>query len=136
MPRLFRQSPLNGVWEGSGNVICLDVLRAMARSPESTAAFMSELRVTAEASPTMAAALGEVQALLDQPDELERSARSVVERLALLLQASLLVRHAPSEVAEAFIQSRLGSGGGIAFGTLSPAADAGAIVRRALPLAS
>ena len=135
MPRLFRQSPLNGVWEGSGNVICLDVLRAMARSPESTAALMSELRVTAEASPTMAAALGEVQALLDQPDELERSARSVVERLALLLQASLLVRHAPSEVAEAFIESRLGSGGGIAFGTLSPAADAGAIVRRALPLA-
>ena len=85
---------------------------------------------------TMAAALGEVQALLDRPDELERSARSVVERLALLLQASLLVRHAPPEVADAFVESRLGPGGGLAFGTLSPAADAEAIVRRALPLAT
>ena len=108
----------------------------MARSPESTAALMAELRITAEQSPTMAAALGEVQALLDRPDELERSARSVVERLALLLQASLLVRHAPPEVADAFVESRLGPGGGLAFGTLSPAADAEAIVRRALPLAT
>ena len=66
MPRLFRQSPLNGVWEGSGNVICLDVLRSMERSPESTAALLAELRPAAEVSPTLQIALTQLQALLDR----------------------------------------------------------------------
>ena len=132
MPRLFRQSPLNGVWEGSGNVICLDVLRSMERSPESTAALLAELRPAAEVSPTLQIALTQLQALLDRPAELQRRARLVVERLALALQASLLIRHAPPEVADAFVESRLGTEGGRAFGTLAPAADCAAIVQRAL----
>ncbi|MEZ5374546.1 MAG: acyl-CoA dehydrogenase family protein [Microthrixaceae bacterium] len=132
MPRLFRQSPLNGLWEGSGNVICLDVLRGMARSPESLAALLAECRGPAESSPSLGAALGEVQALIEgDPAGLEAQARLVVERLALVLQGALLVRHAPEEVAEAFLHARLGSGG-MTLGTRVPAGRAGSIVRRSL----
>ncbi|MEZ5383096.1 MAG: acyl-CoA dehydrogenase family protein [Microthrixaceae bacterium] len=134
LPRLFRQSPLNGVWEGSGNVICLDVLRAMARSPEATEALLGEIRSAGDGVPEIAAATDELRALLADPDHLERRARLIVERLALLTQAALLVRHAPGPVAEAFVASRLGGEWGRAFGTLSPAAPAAAIVDRALAI--
>jgi len=125
LPRLFRESPLNGIWEGAGNVIALDVLRALAREPESAAAFLAEVRL---GLPGLAA---ELEPQLAAPDE--PGARRLVERMALALQGSLLVRHAPAAVAEAFCASRLDGDWGRAFGTLPTGIDARAIVDRASP---
>jgi putative acyl-CoA dehydrogenase len=135
LPRLFRQSPLNGVWEGSGNVICLDVLRAMARSPESVEAWWTELASVDGADPRLDAAMVELRKQLADTDGLEVQARSVVELMALVFGASLLVRHAPHPVADAFCASRLGDRSGRAFGTLPGRLDLSAIVDRARPTA-
>jgi len=135
MPRLFRQSPVNGVWEGSGNVICLDVLRAMARSPESVEAFFAEVDLASGADVRLDRTAGALRDELAAPTDVEHSARRLVERMALVFQASLLVRHAPPPVADAFCVSRLGDRGGRAFGTLPTGVDTGSIVQRALPLA-
>jgi putative acyl-CoA dehydrogenase len=105
MPRLFRQSPLNGIWEGSGNVICLDVLRAARRSPEAVEAFFAELDAASGADLRYDAA---VDALRESFVELDESgARRLAERAAITLEASLLLRHAPAPVADAFIGSRI-----------------------------
>ncbi len=138
MPRLFRESPLNSVWEGSGNVNALDVLRVLAREPRAVAAFTAELRLAEGADRFFDAALKELLAELTDPalaDGLELRARWVVERLALLLQGSLLLRHAPAPVADAFCASRLGGAWGSTFGTLpgSAAASLAGIVDRARP---
>jgi len=133
LPRLYRQSPVNGVWEGSGNVICLDVLRAMARSPESVDAYWAEVGRAAGADPRLDAAVDALGKELTDLDAIELRARRVVEQLALVLQASLLVRHAPAPVADAFCATRLGGDGGRAFGTLPPGIDVAAIVDRARP---
>jgi putative acyl-CoA dehydrogenase len=135
LPRLFRQSPLNGVWEGSGNVICLDVLRAMARSPESVEAWWTELASVDGADPRLDAAMVELRKQLADTDSLEVRARSVVELMALVFGASLLVRHAPHAVADAFCASRFGDRSGRAFGTLPGGLDLPAIVDRARPTA-
>jgi putative acyl-CoA dehydrogenase len=135
LPRLFRQSPLNGVWEGSGNVICLDVLRAMARSPESVVAWWTELASVDGADPRLDAAMVELRKQLTDTDDLEVRARSVVELMALVFGASLLVRHAPHAVADAFCAARLGDRSGRAFGTLPTGLDLPAIVDRARPTA-
>jgi putative acyl-CoA dehydrogenase len=131
LPRLFRQSPLNGVWEGSGNVICLDVLRAVARAPDTVEAYFAEVGLAAGADPSLDAAAASLRAEVTAADE--RQARRLVERMALVLQASLLVRHAPAAVADAFVSSRLGGDAGRAFGTLPPGIDTRAIVTRARP---
>ncbi|MFV2197609.1 acyl-CoA dehydrogenase family protein [Nocardiopsis sp. LOL_012] len=133
MPRLFRDSPLNSVWEGSGNVAALDVLRAMGRAPEAVEALTAELRSASGADARYDAALKEVESALGDPDEAEYRARSVVELLALTLQASLLLRHAPTAVAEAFTASRLDGRWGHVFGTLPRGVDTGAILERARP---
>jgi putative acyl-CoA dehydrogenase len=133
LPRLYRQSPVNGVWEGSGNVICLDVLRALGRAPDTLAAYWAEVDVAAGADPRLDRAAGELRAELGDLDSIESRARRLVERMALVFQGSLLVRHAPAAVADAFCASRLGRDGGYAFGTLAPGVDANAIVERALP---
>jgi putative acyl-CoA dehydrogenase len=127
MPRLYREAPLNSVWEGSGNVNALDVLRAMAREPESVEAFFAEVALADDARIT--AATANLQKDLGEADEV--SARRLVERLAVVLQASLLVRHAPAEVSDAFCTSRLGGDWGMAFGTLPRGLDLRAIVDRA-----
>ena len=133
LPRLFRESPVNSVWEGSGNVNCLDVLRALEREPESLEAFLAEIRLAEGASETLDAAIAEtIRDLADAADR-EAGARRLVERLALCLQGSLLVRHAPPEVADAFCATRLGDRGGRAYGTLPAAVDAPAIVERHRP---
>ena len=132
LPRLYRESPVNSVWEGSGNVNCLDVLRALAREPESREAFVAELERGRGADRHLDAALPGLGRELDAADE--AGARRLVERLALALQASLLVRHAPAEVADAFCATRLGGEGGRAYGTLPPGVDAAAIVERHRPL--
>ncbi|WP_028649362.1 acyl-CoA dehydrogenase family protein [Nocardiopsis sp. CNT312] len=133
MPRLFRDSPLNSVWEGSGNVAALDVLRAMGRAPEAVEALLAELRSASGADARYDAAVKEVESALGDPDEAEYRARSVVELLALTLQASLLLRHAPTAVAEAFTASRLDGRWGHVFGTLPRGVDTGAILERARP---
>jgi putative acyl-CoA dehydrogenase len=133
LPRLFRQSPLNGVWEGSGNVICLDVLRAIGRAPETLDAYFDEVRLAAGADRSLDAAAASLRTEVTAADE--RQARRMVERMALVLQASLLVRHAPAPVADAFVSSRLVGDAGRAFGTLAPGSDTRAIVARARPAA-
>jgi putative acyl-CoA dehydrogenase len=133
MPRLFRQSPVNGVWEGSGNVICLDVLRALSREPGSLEAFWSELGDAGSGDTRLARAVDDLHVDLADPGTLEARARSVVQRMALVFQASLLVRFAPTPVAEAFCASRLGEGGAGVFGTLPSGTDTAAILARHTP---
>jgi putative acyl-CoA dehydrogenase len=133
LPRIYRQSPVNGVWEGSGNVICLDVLRALARAPEVLDAYWEEVDLAAGGDARLDAAAHDLRKELHEADRAEQGARRLVERLALVLQASLLVRHAPAAVADAFCASRLGGDHGHAFGTLPSGVDARAIVDRARP---
>jgi putative acyl-CoA dehydrogenase len=131
MPRMFRQSPLNGIWEGSGNVQCLDVLRAMVRSPESVEAFFAELDSAAGADRRLDDA---VAALRKDLTELsEGTARRAVERMALALQGALLVRDGDPAVADAFCATRLAGDHGRAFGTLPGDTDVATILARALP---
>jgi putative acyl-CoA dehydrogenase len=131
MPRLFRESPLNSIWEGSGNVQCLDVLRAMVKSPASVDSFFAEVADGAAAEPRLAAF---ATALRDElPGDLatiETRARRVVERMALALQASLLVRYGDEAVADAFCASRLSGDWGRAFGTLPAGLDCARIINR------
>ncbi|WP_067968773.1 acyl-CoA dehydrogenase family protein [Nocardiopsis trehalosi] len=134
MPRLFRESPLNSIWEGSGNVAALDVLRAMARSPESVEAFSAELARAEGADARFDAAVKRLHAELGDPEGAEFRARHLVGQMALTLQASLLLRHAPAAVADAFVGSRLGGeGAGRVFGDLPLGTDTAAVVERARP---
>jgi putative acyl-CoA dehydrogenase len=130
LPRLFRESPVNSVWEGSGNVNALDVLRALGREPETADAFLAEVRLAEGADARLDAAVTRLERELTEPDE--RSARRLLELLAVTLQGSLLVRHGAPEVADAFCASRLEAPGGV-FGTLAPGLDHGAIVERHRP---
>jgi len=132
--RLYRQAPLNGIWEGSGNVICLDVLRAIRREPASLEAFLDEVGLAGGADRRVDEARRCLETELSDLDDIETRGRRVVEAMALLLQASLLVRHSPAAVADAFCASRLVGDSGRAFGTLPPGADGRAIVARARPL--
>ncbi len=132
LPRLYREAPLNSIWEGSGNVICLDVLRAIAREPDSLPALRSELRLAAGGDRRLDRAVENLEHELADPQEAEARARRLVERIALVLQASLLVRHAPGAVADAFCASRLGGDTGFTFGAIAPGADTDAILERAL----
>ena len=140
MARLLRDSPLNSIWEGSGNVIALDVLRGLARNPESFEALMSEVDLARGADDRLDAAASQarrdIEALAASPDSAQYAARTFVERLALLLQASLLVRHSPPAVAEAFVATRIGRDHGAAFGTLPAGIDCEAIIERHRPAAS
>jgi putative acyl-CoA dehydrogenase len=133
MPRLFRESPLNSIWEGSGNVAALDVLRAMMKEPESVEVFFAELGQASGADARLDAAIAEVRDSLTDLETIEMRARRIVERLALVLQGSLLARHGHPAVADAFIASRLAGDWGRAFGTLPPGLDLGAIIARATP---
>jgi putative acyl-CoA dehydrogenase len=129
LPRLFRESPLNSIWEGSGNVNCLDVLRAIERAPDSLEAFLGEVRLAEGGNAHLDAALRDI----DVAEVDEAGARRLVERLALCLQGSLLVRNAPAVVSDAFCATRLGGEGGRAYGTLPRGVDAGSIVERHRP---
>jgi putative acyl-CoA dehydrogenase len=135
LPRLFRQSPLNGVWEGSGNVICLDVLRAIARDPSVLDAYWDEVGLAGGSDRRLDDAAVALRAECADLDQLETRARRLVERLATVFQASLLVRHAPPAVADAFCASRLGGETGRAFGTLPPGLALASVVDRARPAA-
>jgi putative acyl-CoA dehydrogenase len=130
MPRLYREAPLNSIWEGSGNVICLDVLRAMAKDPESVELFLAEV-LLARGEPRIERAAAEIRRELADLDAIDARARRLCERMALALQASLLLRHAPEEVASAFVVSRLDGDRGMAFGTLPRGVASDAILSRA-----
>jgi putative acyl-CoA dehydrogenase len=133
LPRLYRETPVNSVWEGSGNVNCLDVLRALEREPESLDALRAELELARGGDRRLDAALAELERELADESDAEARARRLVERLALALQGSLLVRHAPGEVADAFCATRLAGAGGRAYGTLPPGLDTAAIAERHRP---
>jgi putative acyl-CoA dehydrogenase len=133
MPRLYRESPLSSIWEGSGNVQCLDVLRAMGRNPQSVEAFFAEVEDAAGAEPRLDAYVASVREELGDLDEIEARARRVVERMALALQGSLLVRYGEPAVADAFCASRLAGEWSGAFGTLPAGTEFGAIVERHTP---
>ncbi|MFJ1866118.1 acyl-CoA dehydrogenase family protein [Streptomyces sp. NPDC088097] len=131
LPRLLRESPLNSIWEGSGNVQALDVLRALQREPQALHAFLGEVGLARGADHRLDAAIKDLLTDLADLDGIEARARRVVERMALVLQGSLLVRWAPPAVADAFCASRLGGDWGAAFGTLPHTLDLGAVVARA-----
>jgi putative acyl-CoA dehydrogenase len=134
MPRLFRESPLASIWEGSGNVQCLDVLRAMVKSPESVESFFAEVLEGAGAEPRLDAYVSSLrEEIPGDVETIQSRARRVVERMALALQASLLVRYGDPAVADAFCASRLGGDWGNAFGTLPSGTDFGRIIERHRP---
>ncbi|MFC8764218.1 acyl-CoA dehydrogenase family protein [Streptomyces sp. NPDC057193] len=131
MPRLLRESPLNSVWEGSGNVQALDVVRVLRTEPAALDAFLREVGAARGADPRLDRAIRGVLTELADLDGIEARARRLTERLALVLQGALLVRWAPPEVADAFCAGRLGGDGGSAFGTLPHTLDLRAVVERA-----
>ena len=142
LARLYREAPVNSVWEGSGNVVALDVLRALTREPASVAAFTAELELSGGADRQLDAAITRTVAALQSASAAsdisaaQSGARALIEQLATTLQASLLTRFAPTYVSEAFIASRLGGAHGHTFGTMPTdlvEASAGTVIERAFP---
>ncbi len=134
MPRLYREAPLASIWEGSGNVICLDVLRAIARRPESLELYLGELDAARGADRRLDDFVGRLRRELADPGERESRARRIVEAMGLGLSAALLVRHAPAAVADAFCAARLAGGAGHEYGTLPAGTDFAAIIERHRPV--
>jgi putative acyl-CoA dehydrogenase len=133
LARLYRESPLNGIWEGSGNVICLDVLRAMAKGPEVVEAFFAEIDRARGADPRLDQFVLALRDDLDDAENTEARARDLVERMAVALQGALLVRDGDPSVAEAFCASRLAGQHRLAYGTLPPGFHFTRIIERARP---
>ncbi|MEE8312499.1 MAG: isovaleryl-CoA dehydrogenase [Candidatus Binatia bacterium] len=136
LARLYREAPVNSIWEGSSNVMCLDVLRALAREPGALPSLLGELDAAAGGNDHFDHALARLRAELADLDAVEVRGRRIVELMAVTLQASLLVRHAPAAVADAFCTSRLdgaAGGKGLAFGTLPPDTAFAEIIGRAMP---
>jgi putative acyl-CoA dehydrogenase len=133
MPRLYREAPVNAIWEGSGNVQCLDVLRAMDKTPAVVDAFFAEVALARGASALLDAYTERLAADVRDVQERQYRARDVVDRMALALQASLLLRHAPGFVSDAFCQSRLGQQGLHNYGALPRGVDVAALIARATP---
>lgn len=131
MPRLYREAPLNSIWEGSGNVSCLDVLRALAKEPQVLESFFAELQAACQVEARLATAVARLRQQFADPGDIEWRARYVVEQMALVFQAALLVQYAPPALADAFCASRLAGEGGRALGTLPRGIDASAIIARA-----
>ena len=135
MARIYRQMPLNSIWEGSGNVMCLDVLRALAKHPRCAEALVAEMAPALGRDPRYDQCVARLKDALARRSEAEIRARSITQDIALAVQGSLLLRYAPSYVAEAFCAARLApaSSGAASFGGLPPGSDFGAILARAWP---
>ena len=133
LPRLYREAPLNSIWEGSGNVNALDVLRAMQREPETATAYLDELELAKGLNRDLDHAFDELHKEMANADEIEARARRVVERMAVLLEASLVLRHGDPAVAELFVSSRVAGNWGHTFGTLEPAAQLKSVIERHRP---
>jgi putative acyl-CoA dehydrogenase len=133
MPLLFRESPLNSIWEGSGNVNALDVLRALTREPEALEAWLVEVGQARGEDPRLDRAIEEVLEMLADTSTLEVSARRLAGRMAACLQGALLVRYAPAAIGDAFCATRLGTDYSGTLGTLPSGTDLAAIVERTTP---
>ncbi len=133
MPRLYREAPVNSIWEGSGNVMCLDVLRAMQREPAAVPAVLAELEAARGGHGLLDQAVDRLKAELADRENAEARARAITEQMALALQGALLVRHAPAAVSDAFCAGRLGARPGGAYGTLPADTDFAALIERAVP---
>lgn len=134
MARLLREAPVNSIWEGSGNVMALDVLRAMAREPEALMALLGDLAPVSATQPELRSTLGAIRAALAGPPQaIEREGRRIAQRLVLLVQADLLRRHSPPELLEAFVASRFDAESGRVFGTLPGHVALAPIIERAWP---
>ncbi|WP_298980791.1 isovaleryl-CoA dehydrogenase [uncultured Psychrobacter sp.] len=131
MPRLYRQAPLNSIWEGSGNIQCLDVLRALNKEPATREALFTELQSAAGKDSYFDKELGQLASYFEEVETLEFRSRYVIERLALMLQASILLNTENKDIAAGFCRSRLGGAHGLAFGTLSPDAPIDQLIERA-----
>jgi putative acyl-CoA dehydrogenase len=131
LPRLYREAPLNSIWEGSGNVNALDVLRAMQREPDSLSAYFGE--VSSVRDPRLERAVDEIKREIANSGELESRARLVVERMAVALEASLMLRHGDPEAADLFCASRLVDGGGRGFGVLPTRPELKSVIERHRP---
>ncbi|MBI5157786.1 MAG: acyl-CoA dehydrogenase family protein [Acidimicrobiia bacterium] len=129
LPRLFRQSPVNSIWEGSGNVICLDVLRAAARNPAAVEALLAEIRLALGGDSRFDAAVDALPAAFAAVDEPQ--ARRLVERAAVLLQASLLIRYSTPEVADLFVTARIADPG-LAYGSIPAGVRTAPVLDRAM----
>ncbi|WP_242634401.1 isovaleryl-CoA dehydrogenase [Marinobacter salicampi] len=134
MPRLLRESPVNAIWEGSGNVQCLDTLRALQKEPDVLQAFFSEVAEARGSDRRFDRFLAQLQSDFSDISDFEYRARNLVDRLALSMQASLLIRHSAAAVADAFCASRLESQGGLNYGNLPTGTDPRAIIERATPI--
>jgi putative acyl-CoA dehydrogenase len=134
MPRLFRESPVNAIWEGSGNVQCLDTLRAIQKEPETLDAFFHETAEAKGADRRFDQFLAQLQNDFADISDFQYRARNLVDRMALAMQASLLLRNGDKAVADAFCASRLESNGGMNYGNLPSGTDAAAIIKRATPV--
>jgi putative acyl-CoA dehydrogenase len=135
LPRLYRESPINSLWEGSGNVMCLDVLRAAAREPATLDALFAEIDLAKGADRRFDELVNRAHTSLAEDDR-ERAARRTTETFALLLEGSLLLRYGSPAIADAFCASRLGPEAGRSFGTLPAGVDLAAILRRVEGIAS
>ena len=131
--RLYREAPLNAIWEGSGNVMALDVLRVLQREPDAAAIVMDDIGGGLSGSPGLRAAFARLQAILHEPRLIDRRARALVEQMAVVAAGAVLHAHAPAAVSEPFIASRLGGIARYTYGQGIDWADARAIVDRALP---
>src|SRR5260370_247548 len=119
LPRLYREAPLNSIWEGSGNVNALDVLRAMQREPESVAAYFAEVERARGMDSRLDRAIDDLGKAISSSGGIEAGARRMVEHMAVLLETSLMLRYGESAAASIFCNSRLGGAWGHTFGTLS-----------------
>ena len=129
LPRLYREAPLNGIWEGSGNVICLDVLRTIHKSPEALQALMNEIQPVCAQDERLQKRLRQTIAMLKSPHA-EHQARRIVENLALVFQGTLMLQHGHAEVSKAFLSSHFDGAAGLAFGTLDSSIDTASILER------
>lgn len=134
LARLYREFPVNSIWEGSGNVMCLDLLRAFGKTPAARDALAAELALAGRGNDAFNAYSDRLLADLGQPQGDEYGARRLAERIVVAVQGALLLRHAPPFVADAFVASRIASDVGGAFGRLPAGVDCGAILARALPI--
>ena len=133
LARIYREVPVNSIWEGSGNIMCLDVLRALRKAPEVVEAVAAELDAARGAHPAYDRFCAALKERLADAAEFESAARRLTQDLALAVQASLLARHAPRFVSDAFCRSRLQADLGGAFGTLAPDMPFDALIERAMP---
>jgi putative acyl-CoA dehydrogenase len=134
LARLYRQAPLNSIWEGSGNIQCLDLLRALAREPESAEAYFAELESVRGGNDLLDAEIPALrESLRGKAHDLESRSRRIVERMALALEASCLIRAGNVAIADSFCESRLGREHGMLYGTLPGDAPMDALIERALP---